>query len=227
MPTLLPNSQAPPTRFRRRSRALARSFLEPLLRAGSAMRTSRPPTGTAFARLKLVERALDSADTRCFLSGRDYPTGPFVARQRRQIRPSRSRHRLRVERPAQVDRGFVQGTRLARFALVFHFFVTVPRTYLSEQSRLTAMGAAAARLATRRLGWQALQEVLKAAIRILSVELHGHDLAAGIRAELGRARLAGSAVVSEVSSLAPRQNGANFDCSVGAIGPRSRWARCH
>lgn len=42
-------------------RGLARSFLEPLLRAGSPMRTARPTTGAAFARLKFLDRALDPA----------------------------------------------------------------------------------------------------------------------------------------------------------------------
>jgi hypothetical protein len=96
------------------------------------MRTARPATGAAFARLKFFDRALDSAATRYFLFGRDDPTSPFVPRQRRQILPSRPRHRVRAERLAQVRGGFVQGPGIARFALVHQLIVTVSRTYLSE-----------------------------------------------------------------------------------------------
>jgi hypothetical protein len=100
---------------------LARLFLEPLLRTGSAMRTARPTTGSAFARLKFLHRALNSVIARCFLLGRDDPTNPFVPRQRRQILPCRLRGPFRAQRHAQVHRGFVHGTGLARFAFVHHF----------------------------------------------------------------------------------------------------------
>ena len=100
---------------------LARSFLEPLLRAGSAVRTARPTTRTAFARLKFLDRALDSAAARCFLFGRDDPTNPFVPRERRQILPSRPRLCFRADRYAQVVRSFVHGTGLACSALVHRF----------------------------------------------------------------------------------------------------------
>jgi hypothetical protein len=104
------------------------SSLEPLLRARPAMRTARPTTRTTFARLKFLDRALDSAAARCFLFGRDDPTNPFVPRQRRQILPSRLRLRFRVERHVQVCRSFVHGTGLARLALVHRFIVIVPGT---------------------------------------------------------------------------------------------------
>ena len=57
---------------------LVRSSFEPLFRTGSAVRTARPTTRTAFAGLKILDRALDSAAARCFLFGRDDPTNPFV-----------------------------------------------------------------------------------------------------------------------------------------------------
>src|SRR3984885_16021248 len=98
---------------------LARLFLEPLLRAWSAMRAARPTTGSAFTRLKFLDRALNSAVARCFLLGRDNPTNPLVPRQRRQILPCR-RGRFRAQRHAQVRRSRVHGTGLARFAFV-HF----------------------------------------------------------------------------------------------------------
>jgi hypothetical protein len=88
------------------------------------MRTARPATGAAFARLKFLDRALDSAATRCFLFGRDDPTSPFVPRQRRQILPSRPRYRVRAERLAQIRWGFVQGAERARFDLV-HLFIAI------------------------------------------------------------------------------------------------------
>jgi hypothetical protein len=102
------------------------------------MRTARPATRAAFARLKFLDRALDSAATRCFLFGRDDPASPFVPRQRSQILPSRPRHRVRAERHAQVSRGFVQGTGLARLALDHHFIVPVPRTYLQPDHLRTS-----------------------------------------------------------------------------------------
>jgi hypothetical protein len=107
--------------------ALARSFLEPLLRAGSAMWTARPATGSAFARLKFLDRALDSAATRCFLFSRDDPTGPFVPRQWRQILPSRARHRVRAERHAQVRRGSMQKHHCAPLLSVASGAAGVPR----------------------------------------------------------------------------------------------------
>jgi hypothetical protein len=99
---------------------LARSFLEPLFRPWSAMRAAGPTTGAAFTLPKVLNRALDSAAARCFLLGRDDPTNPFIARQRRQIFPSRLRGCFRAQCHAQVRRGFVHGTWLARFAFVRH-----------------------------------------------------------------------------------------------------------
>ena len=96
------------------------------------MRAARPATGAALTRLEFLDRALDSPATRYFLFCRDDPTSPFVPRQRRKTLPSRPRHRVRAERHTQVRRGFVQGTRLPRFALVRQFIVTVPRAFLSE-----------------------------------------------------------------------------------------------
>jgi len=92
------------------------------------MRTARPATRTAFARLKILDRALDSAAACRLLFGRGDPTNPFVPRQRRQILPSRLRLCFRDERHAEVRRSFVQGTGLACFALVHRFIVTVPGT---------------------------------------------------------------------------------------------------
>ena len=89
------------------------------------MRTARPTTGAAFARLKILDRALDSAAARCLLFRRDDPTNPFVPRQRGQILPSRLRLRFRPERHAQVRRSFVYGTGFACFTLVHRFIVTV------------------------------------------------------------------------------------------------------
>jgi len=97
---------------------LARLFLEPLLRAWSAMRAARPTTGSAFTRLKFLDRALNSAAARCFLLGRDNPTNPLVPRQRRQILPCRLRSPFRAQRRAQVRRSHVHGSGLARFAFV-------------------------------------------------------------------------------------------------------------
>jgi len=50
--------------LQREVHSLARSFLEPLHRAGSAMWTARPTTRTAFTRLKILDHALDSAAAR-------------------------------------------------------------------------------------------------------------------------------------------------------------------
>jgi hypothetical protein len=102
---------------------LARLFFEPLLRAWSAMWTARPTTGSAFTRLKVLDRALNSAVARYFLLGRNNPTDPFVPRQRRQILPCRLRGRFRAQCHVQVRRGFVHGTGLARFAFVHHFIL--------------------------------------------------------------------------------------------------------
>jgi hypothetical protein len=96
---------------------LARSSFKPLPCTGSAMRTTGPTTGAAFASLEILDRALDSAAARRSLFGRDDPTNPFVPRQRRQILPSRLRRRLRAKSLAQVRRSFVQGTRVS---LVLH-----------------------------------------------------------------------------------------------------------
>ena len=98
---------------------LARSSLKPLLRAGSAMRTARPTTGAAFARLKFLDRALDSSDARRYLFGRDDPTNPFVSRQRRQILPGRLRRGFRIEGAAKVRREIVHGTGVD---LILHSF---------------------------------------------------------------------------------------------------------
>ena len=130
---------------------LVRSSFEPLFRTGSAVRTARPTTRTAFAGLKILDRALDSAAARCFLFGRDDPTNPFVPCQRRQILPSRLRLRFRAERQAQVRRSFVHRTGLACFALIHRFIVTVPRTELSEQPGLTASDSEA----VLRVDWRA------------------------------------------------------------------------
>jgi hypothetical protein len=86
------------------------------------MRTSRPTTGAAFARLEVLDRPMDSAASRCFLFGRDDPTDPFVPRQRRQTSPGRLRLRFRADRHAQVCRGVVHGTGLAGVAL-YHFII--------------------------------------------------------------------------------------------------------
>ena len=104
---------------------LARSFLEPLLGAGSAMGAARPTTGPAFTRLKFLDRALDSAAARRFLLGRNDPTNPFISSERCQILPGSLRLRFRSKRNAQVHRRFVRGTGLAGFALVHRFIVTV------------------------------------------------------------------------------------------------------
>jgi hypothetical protein len=94
------------------------SSLEPLLRAGPAMRTARPTTGTAFACLKILDRALDSATACYFLFGRDDPTYPFVPRQRGKVLPGRQRLGFRAERRAQVRRSFVYRTGPGCFAVV-------------------------------------------------------------------------------------------------------------
>jgi hypothetical protein len=104
---------------------LARSSLEPLLRARSAMRTARPTTGTAFARLKILDRALDSAAARRILFGRGDPTNPFFPRQRRKVLPNRQRLGFRAERHAQVRRSFMHRTRLGRFVLGHRFILTL------------------------------------------------------------------------------------------------------
>jgi hypothetical protein len=94
-----------------------KATLKPLLSAGSAMRTAGPTTGAAFARLELLDRALDSSAARCPLFGRYDPTNPFVSRQRRQILPGRLRLDSRVEGLAKVRRDFVHGTG---FAIALH-----------------------------------------------------------------------------------------------------------
>jgi len=103
------------------------------------MRAARPTTGAAFTRLKVFDRALDSAAARCFLFGREDPTNPFVPRQRRQTPPSRLR-RFRAERHAQVRRGFVHGTELARSALAHHFIRPIAAKRLALTSRTTPTG---------------------------------------------------------------------------------------
>jgi hypothetical protein len=81
------------------------------------MRTAGPTTGAAFARPEFLDRALDSSAARRSLPGRDDPTNPFVACQRRQILPGRLCRRFRADGFAQVRGRFVHGTG---FVVVLH-----------------------------------------------------------------------------------------------------------
>lgn len=81
-----------------------------------------------FAGLKVLDCTSDSAVAPCFLFCRDFPTNPFIARERRQILPCCLGRSFRAERHAQVNWCFVQMPRFVRFALVHHF--TVPEATL-------------------------------------------------------------------------------------------------
>jgi hypothetical protein len=95
------------------------------------MRTAGPTTGAAFARMEFLDRALDPADARRSLFGRNDPTNPFVPSQSRQIFPGGQRRRFRAKGGTQVRRGFVRGTWFA-MALHCHSLQRVKITTLCE-----------------------------------------------------------------------------------------------
>ena len=76
------------------------------------MRTAGPTTGAAFTHPEFLDRALDSSAACRSLLGRDDPTNPFVARQRRQILPGCLCRRFRADGLAQVRRAFCARDRV-------------------------------------------------------------------------------------------------------------------